>query len=381
MLNSLIDALWQHLQSRFHPENVTENGDHLVDLSPALQAQLTATINDLPSPAAYQSTIQAEVHTAINAWQSNLEAANSLVFLGSPVEAIADILHDSLPTDFDRSLKIITPLACQRRPPDPLMLTEQIQQGLGQHPQLDINQGQDPDHSPNLDSLKNRTTIMIIPCLDQLFLRCIGGWKGIEYLQKIVINHHHCFWVIGCNQWAWNFLDFVCQLSAYFSEVKRLPKLDGEMLEDWLDPIAETVNKMNPHQSNSVEKNNHRTSYWNALASQSAGISQIAVKLWLQSLRIDQSDEGDDSDHELSEQTLDEKKITLTQTRPSLPSLPSLTNVDRYLLYSLLIHGRMTSHHLAFSLGQSQNQIQTRIQWLLRQGLLERQGEMLSVQA
>jgi hypothetical protein len=41
----------------------------------------------------------------------------------------------------------------------------------------------------------------------------------------------------------------------------------------------------------------------------------------------------------------------------------------------------MTRAHLAFSLGQQESQIQPRIQWLLRQGVLERSDGVLAVQS
>ena len=110
------------------------------------------------------------------------------------------------------------------------------------------------------------------------------------------------------------------------------------------------------------------------MTSLSSGISTIAARLWLQSLRI----EGTDL---TAEGTLpaEVQQTELRATRPSLPSLTSLTVMDRYLLHSLLIHRLMTRSHLALSLGENERAIHSRIQVLQREGVIVQRGRLLSV--
>ena len=62
-----------------------------------------------------------------------------------------------------------------------------------------------------------------------------------------------------------------------------------------------------------------------------------------------------------------------------MPDLPTLTDEDRYLLHSLLIHGTMRRDHLAFGLGLPSHRLQPRIHWLLGEGLIETAAGELSV--
>ncbi|AFY37572.1 hypothetical protein Lepto7376_1215 [[Leptolyngbya] sp. PCC 7376] len=385
-MHSAAQSLKQYLQSRFQKDTtVAEANDGLVMLPDVLENQIAKKLQALPSPTPYQETVKTEISAAIEAWQQNLDAPNSLVLLGNPVEPIANILNDSLRQWVDPPASIITPLRCVERPLDPWQLKRKVEGALMPYAQIEPPETKDTDQQPEPNSLDNRKTLILVPCLEQCFLRCIGGWESIEYLRDIAIHHRNCFWVMGCNHWAWNFLDFVCQVSAYFSEVKALPELDGEMLKDWLDPVVKTIIATPEKEKVSEEEEGDRPEYWDVLARKSLGVSSVAKSLWLQSLRIEAEiiEETEDlRDLKLLGQDTDQKEeLNLLEVRPTLPNLPTLSGNDRYLLHSLLIHGHMTRAHLAFSLGQQEGQIQSAIQALLRKGLLERANGGLRVEA
>lgn len=395
MINYTWRNLWQYLLSWLNRnQEKASSPDDLINLPDALQAELAQAVQSLASPEIYQTAIQTAISTGLQSWQQHLEAANSLIILGNPVEPIAKILRDSLQTwDDAPDLKVVTPFPDLRRPHDPLVIAQQIQQALQPYAQIQVNDLQNADDAIDAECLEQRTTVIVIPDLEQCFLRCIGGWDGIEFLRDITIHNSHCFWVIGCNQWAWDFLDFACQISAYFSEIFPLPELDGAAVQNWLAPIATLVKESNAEirhlqskssqvksmnnadlpqkDNNTPTEEEHRQGYWNALVLQSFGVGEIAANLWLRSLRIKQDMPADDPH--------DQKPLTLIETPPLLPSLPSLTDSDRYLLHSTLIHRQITRAHLALSLGESESQIQARIQWLLREGVLKRSNGVLSV--
>jgi hypothetical protein len=404
MTTSTWQNLWQYLLSWLNRnQQKASSSDDLINLPDALQAELVQSLQSLTSPKAYQTDIQAAIGMGIQNWQQHLEAANSLIILGNPVEPIAKILQDSLQTlHDDPEVKVITPFPDLSRPDDPWEIAQQIQQALQPYPQIQVTKPQDPDDSIDAECLEQRTTVIVIPALEQCFLRCIGGWEGIEALRDITIHNPHCFWVIGCNQWAWDFLDFACQISAYFSEIHPLPELDGTAVQNWLAPIATLVVENNaeirhlqskssqvrsmnnaslPEKSNTSTEEERRQAYWDALVVQSFGVGEIAANLWLQSLRIKQDAPANDPLPllDLNSTSSDQQPLTIYETPPLLPSLPTLTDSDRYLLHSTLIHGQITRAHLALSLGESESQIQARIQWLLREGVLRRSNGVLSV--
>ncbi|MGB0560324.1 MAG: MarR family transcriptional regulator [Spirulinaceae cyanobacterium] len=426
MNNALFDALQQQLQSWFtKAKEVADSQDDLVELPEAMVTQLAAQLEELSAPAPYQTAIQEAIAPRLQAWQSQLDTPNYLVILSSPVEPLHQILPESLARWADRpELNIITPLPCLSRATDPLQLSEQIQDQLAQSAPIQTQKTQPSDASDDLsaaDVLAERQTLVIIPCLEQCFLRCIGGWEGIERLRNLMIGNRDCFWVMGCNCWAWEFLDFASQIRAYFSDELTLPDLDSEMLQAWLDPVVRTVvdpqiatefadlelidlshdpsddDDEDEDEADEQKKQKRRQAYWSALASQSGGVGAIAAQLWLQSLRIQPAEIADEddpanslervqtpdgeSDDERAEQREEDAQLTLREIKPTLPHLPSLTHRDRYWLHSVLIHGPITAAHLALSLGESEGQNQSQVQRLVQAGLLVWQKDTLILHA
>jgi hypothetical protein len=391
---SRLTSIIQRVKSWFERAKTLEPEDDRVALPDRIKAQLAQKLQALPSAEAYQTAIQTDLMAAVQTWQQNLDAPNTLIFLGNPVEPIATILTDSLVTWSDAPVQVVTPLPCLTRPQDPLTMSQHIRQALEPWNHTQPHQADTP---LDAQSLKKRTTLIMVPCLEQCFLRCIGGWESIELLRDIAIHNRDYFWVFGCNRWAWDFLDFTDQISAYFSEVKALPELNGTMLQHWLGPIAQQVMETDP----GAEKDDRaetspsgaspkdgaadegRSATWKLLASLSAGASQIATDLWLNSLRLnaEQLDPEQSPQLELDDIIDGERKIALQAIKPSLPILPSLNNAERYLIHSLMIHGTMSRAHLALSLGEPKSQVQSQVQRLLRDSVLVQGQGVLSIRA
>jgi len=379
MIQMLIRSIRQQAQSWFTQAQVADTDENWVVLPEHLYAQLAQRVRERPYPDAYKAEIQSAIATAIQTWQENLGAANALVFLANPVEPIGTILGDSLQDWAESPMRAIYPLACDSRPSDPLTLPQHLQQTLQRYPQINTNPEKFHTQT-DVTALENRKTLVVIPGLEQCFLRCIGGWESIEYLRDIILHNRHCFWVIGCNHWAWDFLDFACQINAYFSEVKTLPDFDEEMLKDWLSPLSDLLTET--QDSETTEAGDDSSSYWQSLASRSSGSSQIAANLWQLSLRIEKEvSNGDNSTLTLDQFEGSDAPFVLEKQKPSLPSLPSLTSTDRYLLHSLLIHGQMTRPHAALSLGEPEGLIRSSIQALMREGVLQQTEDTVSIKA
>ncbi|TVQ47718.1 MAG: MarR family transcriptional regulator [Gloeocapsa sp. DLM2.Bin57] len=337
------------LQLWFSHSQTKEPDKKLISLPNLPKTKLEKQLQCLSSPIIYQNTIQEAIAPAVKNWQENPDACHSIVFLSNPVENIAKILRDSINNWSNHPVDIITILSGQSRLSNPLEIPDLIQE---------VTQPYASTDNPS-------QTVLVIPSLHQLFLRSIDGWDGLEYLRDFIVKQRDYFWVIGCNYWSWDFLDFVCQINAYFPEIKFLPKMDAESLEEWFNPLLEYVK--NNYQAEELESLVN-SKYWEVLVNEASGISNIAAQLWLDSLAITPE-----------EVELKNKSLTLYQFKPSLPSLPKISSLDRYLLHSVLIHGQITRNHLALSLGESSSQIRSCVQVLLAEDLLKDKEHLLTI--
>ncbi|AUC60626.1 hypothetical protein AA637_05400 [Cyanobacterium sp. HL-69] len=368
-------------------QTINQDKDHLLELPPFLKTDIKEYVESLDCPTTYQDSVQYAIAPILKKWLENPKAENSIVILGNPIENLSKIIDNSIENwKGDRpTLEIITPLPFSHRPRNFLTITEQIKQSFELHPQVEIENLNDIDTIPDEESLEERTTIIVIPNLEQLFLRDIEGWNSVIFLREIIIHNPNCFWIIGCNHLAWDFLNYVCQIKAYFNSIHALPTLDGEMLKNWLDPVVKTVvsNKFTKNQQliNDTSEDNRDESYWTYLAEESSGIPSIALNLWINSLRLGKENVEEDKLAQITfEDILDqESRYTLQQITPRLPDLASLTIDDRYLVHSVLIHNHINRTHLALSLGEPESQIEARIQRLLRESILIRENGALSI--
>lgn len=358
--------------SWFARSPVAELTEELVSAPPGVINSLQEQIAKLPTPDPYQETIRKALTDALQDWQANPEFENnSLVVLGRPVEEIAPILKASLKEDFpDCEVQFF--LGGYQRPANPLTVPQHLERQLEADDQDAPSDIATPVTQTDLDS--QVPTIMVVSSLEQCFLRCIQGWEGIEYLQTLSTQDPSRFWVFGCNHWAWTFLDKVCQVSAYLEQGVSLPKLTGEELQAWLEPLLD-ADLETQADGPLVQVAKSEDGYWNSLANAADGISSTAVQVWLRSLQIPAealTAEGAVAD--------DTELIELRSGKPTLPPLISLEAMDRYLLHSLLIHREMTRAHLAMSLGEAERTIRSRLQVLCREGIVRQRGRRFSVQ-
>ncbi|MGY6529117.1 MAG: MarR family transcriptional regulator [Cyanobacterium sp.] len=389
MDKSWLTTINNKIQSLFiKTQSINEDNDNLLELPQFLKIDIKEYIESLDCPVAYQESVQEAIAPILKKWLEDPEAENSIVILGNPVENLSKIIDNSIENwKGDRtSLEIITPLPFPKRPRNPLTISEQIKQSFELHPQVEIDNLDEIDNIPDEESLEERTTIIVIPTLEALFLRDIEGWNSIIFLRELIIHNPNCFWIVGCNHLAWDFLDYVCQIKAYFNTIHSLPNLEGAMLRDWLDPLIKTVvdNKFKKNQqltNDNSEEEDHDESYWNYLADESSGVASIALNLWINSLRLDKENVDEEKLSQITfEEIIDtESSYTLQQITPYLPDLPFFSINERYLLHSVLIHGHINRSHLALSLAEPESHIEAQIQRLLRESILKREKGTLSI--
>lgn len=338
-------------------------------LSEILASQIKTKIANLETSEILQNSISQSVGDALLKWQAHQEGNNSLVVLANPVAPLNNILSDSLTDNCDDTLLRVEHLSWQAR----LHNYSQIKNEL-------VETIKPKNTNKNLD-FENQT-IVIIPRLEWCFLRCIGGLEAIYTLRDLVTTHSSIFWLIGCNSWAWQYLENIFQVSAYFNQSINLPTLDDVQLKEWLSPLTQEIKplwledrewlkikqkelkqaKRKKLVLDEVQKVQER--YYLTLADLSQGVATIASDLWRRSLFLKET-----TDQEISYQI----------EKAKLPELPELVATDFYLLYSLLLHGGMSLSHLALSMGKNQSLVKARTQYLLQAGVIYKEQDILMI--
>lgn len=343
----------------------------LIELPDPIRQKILEGVSDLPSNPVEQKAITKALNETFELWRENpTNADNSIVILSSPIAAVSRILTETL-EDWSKkqqvSLKMI-PL--KARPNDITNIKYKLE-----------------DYLQKLETEKEETEVLVIPNLSWCFLRSLYGLEGIEYLQSLLCDgSKKRFWIIGGGQVGWEYLNSVCSIGAYCGKVFLLPPISPEELGKWLEPILESLSIA--YDEPSFDKQildsdkEHKTHYFEKLAEVSQGVSTVAVQLFLKSIRYLDEEEEEEADSQ-AEQIIDkitdiadsseqkfESKNLIAQV-PELPELGDLESADQYILYSLLLHGDLTIHALAESLGDSDEEVQARIQLLRRRGIVE----------
>ena len=340
---------------------------------------LSKKINNLSTPSCYLNTIKSKLSEAIALWQEEENTANSLVILGSPIEPFAQIFNEVLADWEQKDHLQIKSLSWSNRPPEHSTIKSQLNQEIG------FVQEENPDNAHQI--------VVIIPDLTWCFLRCVDGLETIEYLQELFFQDRSQFWLIGCNTWAWEYLDIVTNFSHYFPQTLCLLELQDIDLKQWLTPVQQSIefdfnynqSQQNDHPELDEEKEDNWESpsqkdYFKHLANISLGLSHVASSLWLLSLGLkEEEDESNDEDDHNDEDQEEETSDTIFLQKVALPDLPSLTKDDRYLLFSLCLHGQMTLSELAISLGEEQIKVQNQVQTLCNSGVVEHNINQLKI--
>lgn len=332
-----------------------------------LTTQLDAKIASLLSPQAHKAVVQSALAKAVAQWYENPEAPNSLVVLASPIESLSLLLNETPANWEERNLMRVQSLSWLSRPHDCADIDAQLRKELTPGKTSEPARAEIP--VPEKISLNMQRESIVIPRLEWCFLRCIDGLDAIEYMQEQVYRDPSRFWLIGCNNWAWQYLNYVCNAGAYFGETVTLPTLNKAELQEWLEPVLAEIDG-DRGQDKGDEKSKEQ--WFDQLTDISRGISRVAAQLWLRSLQY----ESPKSDKDRGEEAV---AARVKQEKPKLPDLPNLLPEDLYLLYSLLLHGGMSLSHLALSLGESETTVRSRVQFLWHADVVERHRNWLWV--
>ncbi|MDY7012974.1 MAG: ArsR family transcriptional regulator, partial [Cyanobacteriota bacterium] len=179
-------------------------------LPPELKQRVRRAVQALPPPPPFVEAVRETLDETLQEWLDQpLEASNSLTVLSSPVEAIARLLKVSVDGWQPKHRIPIRQLGWTERPADPATLQAKLLSQLGRGLPL---------------ATRQQREIVVIPNLSWCFLRCAEGLEGIDYLRKAIVTERSRFWIVGCGTLAWNYLDLVCKIAAYYQRHSFLPE-------------------------------------------------------------------------------------------------------------------------------------------------------------
>jgi len=360
---SWLDENRNSLLSRFSTDEqeTQEPEKSLTELPTSLSSKLVTAVDELPTDNPDLEAIQSTLDKAFEKWRKNSEVAdNSLVILSSPVTTVSRILTESLQNWASEKQITLRPMEWIGRPQEVESIATKLQQQLGRG---------------ILTANSKEPEIVIIPNLSWCFLRSVDGLEGIDYLQEVLLQDNSRFWVIGAGEVGWEYLNHVSSFKAYCGEYLELPKLTGEQLNAWFEPIISKFNitfaKPNIEFTNSKEDESYQNRYFSKLASLSEGVNTIAAQVFLHSMRYEYKNKDDEEK--------DKNEGILEAQNPDLPNIPRLDADEHYILYSVLLHGDLTLTALCESLGDERSFVKGRVQMLRRKGLIEQKNGILTI--
>jgi hypothetical protein len=181
--------------------------------------------------------------------------------------------------------------------------------------------------------------LVVIPQLERWFLRHQDGMCHVrKLLRQAARAERHC--VIGCNSWAWQFLDNAVGAGRLLPLGLAPNAFDANRLRTWLMDLAEQDGEAG-HVFRMIETGGViANDFFAKLAARSLGIPWVAWQLWRRALRIGPGQE------EISLQKFPDEK-TLWVSKLEEFKLPN-DDVDAALLslHALLIHDGLTAEEL-----------------------------------
>lgn len=361
--------------------------ESLKQLPSALRRRLMQQLKHLPSHPDHADQLKTDFRQAFQAWHSRQRSSpddwegdhhdNVWIIVSPSVANLPDVMGVFLKAIADGDAQDEAALSHQGLPlqlvrwstrPDGKSLSKELQQ------------------QENKFSSTDGRRIVVIPCLEQCFLRSVSGLEVIDCLTQDLLSDPSRFWIIGLGQVSWRYLQAISALDHYSDRTTHLEELSGEQLSNWIDPVISELSiefQSSLLRSQFTSQNlDWKTKYFSILADEAKGVDTVAVQLFLNTLQVINDDDhrGDDQATQLNDLETDKLQgYKIHAKLPERPGMPKLMGESEYLLYSLLLHRTLTRQELADSLGMTLRQIIPWIQSLRQAGVIEQQGQTLTL--
>lgn len=231
-------------------------------------------------------------------------------------------------------------------------------------PQREALISNDPCALPELEG----EGVLVIPQLERWFLRHRNGLAIVRALLGALDGlQRHC--VIGCNNWAWAFLNKAVGANMVLPDALTFQPFDARRLHHWFSQLSagsgreDLLFRLTRSGENVMALDNNgelKHDFFIQLAARSRGIPWVAWRLWRRSLRSGTEDPNEIDSAEKFAEDKSQSKNTAKNGKRSLISEQTLwvaalddfslpnKNDDTALLvlHALLIHGSLTPQEL-----------------------------------
>ncbi|MDY7002535.1 MAG: hypothetical protein SWX82_00810 [Cyanobacteriota bacterium] len=332
-------------------KEVIEDQNSLQELPSETQAKIQEYLSTISHPQKIIEGIKNSIEEATDRWLYSASSPNSLIILGNPVEPINEFIQEAI-KQWQTPQNL--PINCLCLPPatNP---AERQQQLVEELQKVSVN-----------SRTESQQQLYLIPNLSNCFIRCIGGLDGMNILRDKVAEDKQKFWIIGCHNWAWEYLDKTNQIQADFEQTFSIPNLDGNELKLWLKPAIDNL------YIDIEEKEDEFQKDFEKLAKISLGLSEVAKELWFICLGCEQQEQKqEDEDIESS--------LLIKIAWQNLPKQPKISEDDRYVIYSLLLHQQLSLDCLAITLGEEKNLVNSHVRKLKELDLIQENFGLLKI--
>lgn len=226
----------------------------------------------------------------------------------------------------------------------------------------------------------------LLPRLEKCFLRQAEGLDLVRELFAQVLSGTMGQGVIGCDGWAWQFLQHVWlgrpsfTISAQARDGERMKELFSASIGNGVDSVptfrqADNGTYLLPG-GNDEPKQRETGIFWRRLAARSRGNAGVAAAYWRRLLRT--LPDGEVEDQESDAQRLRRETVWVTPweelDHPLVPGEAGET--AHFVLHALLVHGGLRAERLAATLPSERAAITEALLFLAEAELVaEKDGE------
>lgn len=252
-----------------------------------------------------------------------------------------------------------------------------------------------------LARIKDRQNpVLVLPELERCYLRHAAGLTLIRNFMDFIWEKRHRY-VIGCNSWAWAYLNKALMIDSQFENPLVLKAFDGLRLEHWFRSIAQltckhivvfrqsdngkailTARQADEHKTTDIEPTRDRDSsdFLKIIAARSHGIPLVAWAIWRNCLQISEEENIEDEAQKAAER---DKGLTIwvrPWSQTELPAIPyDISQTDVFLLHAALLHGGITEELISLLLSIEHATTIKSIQRLLKAGLIKEESGLWRV--
>ncbi|TRX54284.1 hypothetical protein FNH22_19400 [Fulvivirga sp. M361] len=211
--------------------------------------------------------------------------------------------------------------------------------------------------------------VIIVENIQRLYLKKVHGFEGLKQLIRMIsLTSKNVFWIVGCTQYAWDYLDKTLGLSDHFGYVVKLDEFDNEQMVDMIkrrhkvsgynmvfEPSGINMNsKKFKKLSEEARQELLQKQYFNDLNKIAKGNASLALLYWLRST-------SETSDNTISISCLRDIDFSF---------LKSYSPNKLYGLTQLLLHDGMSEDDFVQVTGRSSYDSRTVLHPLYEDGIL-----------